>query len=117
MVGVPLVKQVLDVGLAMIMACEVSKHRIFDIIVPADNNNVVPKTLNEVQGKVVELKNRVAEYLLVIAKFAKNMEDSLTKTSNDVMDEIKELKEYVREIASPLVLLMSTFITVEGVLH
>ena len=33
------------------------------------------------------------------------------------MDEIQELKEYVRKNASPLVLLMSTFITVEDVLH
>ena len=46
----------------------------------------------------MELKNRVAEFLLVIAKVAKNLEDSLTKTSNDVMDELKELKEYVRKI-------------------
>ena len=45
---------------------------------------------------VAQLKNRVAEYLLVIAKVARNTENnSLTKTSNDVMDELKELKEYV----------------------
>ena len=56
---------------------------------------------------VNQLKNRVAEYLLVIAKVAKNTENSLTKTSNDVTDEIKELKEYVRKIASRLILLTS----------
>ena len=61
------------------------------------------KAINEVQGKVAQLKNRVAEFLLVIAKFAKNMEisESLTKTSKDVMNELKELKEYVRK-NSPL---------------
>ena len=56
---------------------------------------------------VAQLKNRVAEYLLVIAKVAKNTENSLTKTSNDVMDDLKELKEYVKKIASSLVLLNS----------
>ena len=56
---------------------------------------VIPKAVNEVQEMVAQLKNRVAEYLLVIAKVAKNTENSLTKTSNDVMDELKELKEYV----------------------
>ena len=56
---------------------------------------------------VAQLKNRVAEYLLVIAKVAKSTENSLTKTSNDVMDDLKELKEYVRKVASSLVLLSS----------
>ena len=59
----------------------------------------------------MELKNRVAEFLLVIAKVAKNTENSLTKTSNHVMDELKELKEYVRKSSSSLILLMFTFIT------
>jgi hypothetical protein len=77
----------------------------------AANNHVAPKAVNEVQEKVAQLKNRVAEFLLVIAKIAKNREKSLTKTSNDVMDELKELKEYVRKNSppSPFVLLM--FIT------
>jgi len=44
---------------------------------------------------VAQLKNRVAEFLLVIAKVAKNMENSFTKTSNDIMNELRELKEYV----------------------
>jgi hypothetical protein len=71
------------------------------IIVPAaDIRVVVPKAVNEVQEKVAQLKNRVAEFLLVIAKVAKNMEISLTKTSNDVMNDLKELKEYVKENAS-----------------
>jgi len=30
LVGVPLIKEVLDVGLAMIMTCEASKRRIFN---------------------------------------------------------------------------------------
>ncbi|KIM49725.1 hypothetical protein M413DRAFT_115292 [Hebeloma cylindrosporum] len=71
LVGVPLVKEVLDVGLAMITTCE---------------------AVNEVQEKVIELKNRVAEFLLVIAKVGTNLEDSLSKTSKNVMDELKELK-------------------------
>ena len=62
---------------------------------------MAPKAVNEVQEKVAQLKNRVAEFLLVIAKVAKNMENSFTKTSNDVMDELKELKEYVRKNAHP----------------
>ncbi|KIM49724.1 hypothetical protein M413DRAFT_21884 [Hebeloma cylindrosporum] len=61
LVGVPLVKEVLD-------------------------------AVNEVQEKVIELKNRVAEFLLVIAKVGTNLEDSLSKTSKNVMDELKELK-------------------------
>ena len=74
------------------------------IVLAADNDNhVVPKAVNEVQEKVAQLKNRVAEYLLVIAKVAKNTENSSTKTSNDVIDDIKELKEYVRKSASRLV--------------
>jgi len=81
------------------------------MVVAAPDNHVVPKAVNEVQEKVAQLKNRVAEFLLVIAKIAKNLENSLTKTSNDIMDELKELKEYVRKNSSLLVLLISTFIT------
>jgi nitrate/TMAO reductase-like tetraheme cytochrome c subunit len=65
------------------------------MVVPAADSHVVPQAVNEVQEKVAQLKNRVAEFLLVIAKVAKNMENSLTKTSKNVMDELKELKEYV----------------------
>ena len=54
------------------------------------------KAINEVKEKVAQLKNRVAEFLLVIANVATNMDNSLTKTSRDVMDELKELKEYVK---------------------
>ena len=57
----------------------------FSIIVLAADDHVVPKAVNEVQEMVAQLKNRVAEYLLVIAKAAKNTENSLTKTSNNVM--------------------------------
>ena len=53
--------------------------------------------MNEVQEKVVQLKNRVAGFLLVIAKAAKDMEVSLTKMPEDVVDEIQDLKEYVRK--------------------
>jgi hypothetical protein len=70
-------------------------------MISAADNHVVPKAVNEVQEKVAQLKNRVAEFLLVIAKVAKNMENSLTKTSRDVMDELRELKEYVRKNAHP----------------
>ena len=47
------------------------------MIVPvADvHNHVGAKAINEVQEKVAQLKNRVAEFLLVIAKVAKNMEN------------------------------------------
>ena len=69
------------------------------MIVPAADSHFVPKAVNEIQEMVAQLKNRVAEYLLVIAKVAKNPENSLTKTSNDVMDELEELKEYVRKIS------------------
>ena len=55
--------------------------------------------MNEVQEKVVQLKNRVAGFLLVIAKAAKDMENALTKMPKDVVDEIQELKEYVRKNA------------------
>lgn len=43
------------------------------------------------------MKNQVVEFLLVIAelKLAKTLENSLMKKSNDIMDEIKELEEYV----------------------
>ena len=100
--GVPLVKEVLNVGLALITLCEASKMLKFPIIVLAADNHVVPKAVNDVQEMVAQLKNRVAEYLLVIAKIAKNTENSLTKTSNHVMDELKELKEYVREKCLPV---------------
>ena len=65
------------------------------MVVPAADSHVVSKAVNEVQEKVAQLKNRVAEFLLVIAKVAKNMENPFTKTSIDMMDELKELKEYV----------------------
>ena len=67
------------------------------MVLPAADNHVGVKAVNEVQEKVAKLKNRVAEFLLVIAKVAKNMENSLTKTSKDIMEELKELKEYVRK--------------------
>ena len=35
------------------------------------------------------------------------MENPLTKTSNDVMNDLKELKAYVKKYVFPLVLLMS----------
>jgi hypothetical protein len=66
------------------------------LVFPAADIHLGAKAMNEVQEKVAQLKNRVAEFLLVIAKVGKNMENSLPKTSNDVMDELKELKEYVR---------------------
>ncbi|KIM49720.1 hypothetical protein M413DRAFT_115102 [Hebeloma cylindrosporum] len=81
LIGVPLVKEVLAVGLAMITTCE---------------------AVNEVQEKVAELKNRVAEFLLVIAKVGTNMDGSLTKTSQDVMEELKELKECLTSITDRL---------------
>ena len=42
------------------------------------------------------MKNRVAGFLLVIAKVGKNADIELEKTSRDVMEELIELKEYVR---------------------
>ena len=69
---------------------------------------VCVKAINEVQEKVAQLKNRVAGFLLVIAKVGKNTEKSLEKTSKDVMDELKELKEYVRNAPSPFFWLMSS---------
>ena len=65
--------------------------------------------MNEVQEKVVQLKNRVAGFLLVIAKAAKDMEDSLKKIPKDIVDEIQDLKEYVRKnFPLHLFLLMTT---------
>ena len=83
------------------------------MVVPAADSHVGAKAINEVREKVARLKNRVAEFLLVIAKVAKNIEISLTKTSKDVMDELMELKEYVRKNA-PLHLFYSC--PLEGVL-
>ena len=71
------------------------------MIVSSFDKYVCVKAINEVQEKVAQLKNRVAGFLLVIAKVGKNTEKSLEKTSKDVMDELKELKEYVRKAPSP----------------
>ena len=67
------------------------------MVIPAVDVHVDAKAMNEVQEKVAHLKNRVAGFLLVIAKVAKNMENSLTKMPKDVMDELQELKKYVRK--------------------
>ena len=50
--------------------------------------------MNEVQEKVAELRNRVAEFLLVIAKVVKDPEGPLAELSQDVMEELEGLKEY-----------------------
>ena len=76
------------------------------MVAPAANL-VGAKAMNEVQEKVAQLKNRVAGFLLVIAKVAKNMENSLTKMSKDVVDELKDLKEYVRKNLPSLYLFCS----------
>ena len=67
------------------------------MVVSSFDKHVGVKAINEVQENVAQLKIRVAGFLLVIAKFGKNSENSLAKTSKDVMDELKELKEYVRK--------------------
>ncbi|KAJ3923466.1 hypothetical protein F5877DRAFT_74328 [Lentinula edodes] len=82
MAGVPLVKQVLEIGLSLIKACE---------------------ELNEVQEKVQQLKNRVAEFLLVIAKFMDRPQDAklaphfstfFAEMSEDLERELGDLKMY-----------------------
>jgi hypothetical protein len=78
------------------------------MVAPGADNHVNLKAMNEVQEKVEQLKNRVAGFLLVIAKVAKNMEDSLSKMPKDVVEEIKDLKEYVMKNVPPFVLLKST---------
>ena len=70
------------------------------MVVPAADDHAGAKAMNEVQEKVALLKNRVAGFLLVVAKVAKNMENSLTKMPKDVVDELRDLKEYVRKNAS-----------------
>ena len=87
------------------------------VIIPTVDNYVAQKAVNEVQEKVAQLKNRVAEFLLVIAKVAKNMENSFTKTSKDVMDELKELKEYVRKNPPPRCFAHLHVHKIEGVLR
>ena len=86
------------------------------MVVPTADNHVGAKAINEVQENVAQLKNRVAEFLLVIAKVAKNMEKSLTKTSKDVMDELIELKEYVRILRKNAPLHLFCSCPLEGVL-
>ena len=53
------------------------------MVVPVADNHAGAKAINEVQEKVAQLKNRVAKFLLVIAKVANKMENSLANTSND----------------------------------
>ena len=55
------------------------------------------QAINEVQEKVAELKNRVAEFLLVIAKVVRDPEGPLAKLSEDVMEEVEGLREWVGE--------------------
>ncbi|KAK7454093.1 hypothetical protein VKT23_011604 [Stygiomarasmius scandens] len=70
MAGIPIVKEVLEIGLSLIEACE---------------------ELNEVQERVRHLKNRVAEFLLVIAKFMDKPQD--TKLPPDVSSIFAEMSE------------------------
>ena len=89
LVGVPLVKEVLHIGLAMIKTCEASNQSIAVLVA---NWLVDMQAVNEVQEKVAELKNRVAEFLLVIAKVVKDPESPLAKLSGDVIEELEGLK-------------------------
>jgi hypothetical protein len=41
------------------------------------------------------LKNRIVEFLLVIAKVAKDPENPLAKMTQNMMEELQDLKEYV----------------------
>jgi hypothetical protein len=54
------------------------------------------QAVNEVQGRVAELKNRVAEFLLVIAKVAREPENPFATVSGQIMGELNDLKEYVK---------------------
>ena len=63
------------------------------IAVRAADWPVAMQAINEVQEKVAELKNRVAEFLLVIAKVVRDPESPLAKLSEDVMEELEGLKE------------------------
>jgi len=52
--------------------------------------------VGEVQERVSELRNRVGEYMLVIAKFMKDKgENEVLKRSEDLRDELEELKTLV----------------------
>jgi len=53
------------------------------------------QAVNEVQERVAELKNRVAEFLLVIAKVVRDPENPFVKIS-EVVEELKDLKESVK---------------------
>ncbi|KAJ3981482.1 hypothetical protein F5890DRAFT_1535295 [Lentinula detonsa] len=88
--GVPLVKQVLEIGLSLIEACE---------------------ELNEIQEKVRQLKNRVAEFLLVIAKFMDRPSDGklppqfgdfFAVMSEDLERELGDLKDCLDSITKRL---------------
>ena len=71
----------------------------FSIVFPSTHIHVGVKAVNSVQQRVAELKDRVAGFLLVIAKVGKDTEKSLVKMSKDLMEELEELKEYVRKNA------------------
>ena len=60
------------------------------MVIPVADNHVGAKTINEVQEKVVQLKNRVADR--VSACHRECCKKSLANKSNDVMDEFEELK-------------------------
>ena len=70
------------------------------MVVLAADDHAGAKAMNEVQENVSLLKNCVAGFLLVVAKVAKNIKNSLTKMPKDVVDELRDLKEYVRKNAS-----------------
>lgn len=55
--------------------------------------------VNEVGEKVRDLRNRVAEFLLVIAKFMKDKDETrVARSSGDIMEELKELKMFVPSV-------------------
>ncbi|THU98637.1 hypothetical protein K435DRAFT_795578 [Dendrothele bispora CBS 962.96] len=90
MAGVPLVKEVLEIGLSLIEACE---------------------ELNEVQERVRHLKNKVAEFLLVIAQFMDKPQNTklpphvssfFAEMSEDLERELGDLKNCLDSITKRL---------------
>ena len=91
--GVPLLNEVLDIGLHVIDLCEVHESLSWLQLLTKFSQGV-----NEVQERVSALRNRVAEFLLVATKFMKNRqiaektENFLQELSTDIESDLIDLK-------------------------
>ena len=91
--GVPLLNEVLDIGLHVIDLCEVHESLSWLQLLTK-----LAQGVNEVQERVSALRNRVAEFLLVATKFMKNRqiadktESFLQELSTDIESDLIDLK-------------------------